>query len=116
MKTAAETGRLRRVATARMPTKWGMFHATGFERTVANGITRTESALAIVMGDLMAEAPLLRIHFQCFTGEALGSICISLAPGLISARTRRAPGKSFFCTINQSGLCRSRTENPRVRR
>jgi|SRR5271165_1497464 len=74
MKTAAETGRLRRVATARMPTKWGMFHATGFERTVANGISRAECALAIVMGSQMAEAPLLRIHSQCFTGEALGSL------------------------------------------
>jgi 3,4-dihydroxy 2-butanone 4-phosphate synthase / GTP cyclohydrolase II len=74
MKTAAQIGTLRRVASARMPTKWGMFQATGFERNVANGIPRAESALAIVMGDLMVEAPLLRIHSQCFTGEALGSL------------------------------------------
>ena len=28
----------------------------------------------IVMGDLTQDAPLLRIHSQCFTGEALGSL------------------------------------------
>ena len=71
---AAETGILWRVATARMPTKSGMFHAIGFEREFANGIERVETALAIVMGDLMQEPPLLRIHSQCFTGEALGSL------------------------------------------
>src|SRR4029077_468559 len=30
--------------------------------------------LAIVMGDLSEDAPLLRIHSQCFTGEMLGSL------------------------------------------
>ena len=70
----AETGILWRVATARMPTKWGMFRAIGFEREFANGIQRVETALAIVMGNLMQEPPLLRIHSQCFTGEALGSL------------------------------------------
>jgi GTP cyclohydrolase II len=74
MKVAGQTGILWRIATARMPTRWGMFHATGFERDVSNGSQRAETALAIVMGDLLQEAPLLRIHSQCFTGEALGSL------------------------------------------
>jgi GTP cyclohydrolase II len=74
MKAAEEIGTLCRVATARMPTKWGMFRATGYEREFANGIARVETALAIVMGDLTQGAPLLRIHSQCFTGEALGSL------------------------------------------
>jgi GTP cyclohydrolase II len=74
MKVAPQTGILWRVATARMPTKWGMFHATGFERDGSNGVQRIETALAIVMGDLTQGAPLLRIHSQCFTGEALGSL------------------------------------------
>src|SRR6476661_6121953 len=74
MKAAAQTGVLWRVATTRMPTKWGMFRATGYEREFANGIARVETALAIVMGDLPQDVPLLRIHSQCFTGEALGSL------------------------------------------
>jgi GTP cyclohydrolase II len=74
METAPQTGTLWRVATARMPTKWGMFRAIGFKREIANGIPGVETALAIVMGDLSEDAPLLRIHSQCFTGEALGSL------------------------------------------
>ena len=52
MKATPETEMLWRVATARMPTKWGMFHATGFKREIASGIPGVETALAIVMGDL----------------------------------------------------------------
>ena len=74
MKAAEEIGALCRVATARMPTKWGMFNATGFARQAPNGIRSSETALAIVMGDLRRQAPLLRIHSQCLTGEVLGSL------------------------------------------
>src|SRR3954465_4142415 len=70
----AHPGPLWRIASARMPTKWGMFEAVGFERDVSNGTQRVETALAIVMGDLTNGAPLLRIHSQCFTGEVLGSL------------------------------------------
>jgi GTP cyclohydrolase II len=90
MKTA-HPGILWRIAATRMPTKWGMFSAIGFERQVSNGqdsngqvsngqvsngSQRAETALAIVLGDLTggAPAPLLRIHSQCFTGEVLGSL------------------------------------------
>jgi GTP cyclohydrolase II len=68
------TGPLWRIASARMPTKWGLFEAVGFERDISNGTRRIETALAIVMGDLSEGAPLLRIHSQCFTGEMLGSL------------------------------------------
>src|SRR3954465_2972254 len=70
----AHPGPLWRIASARMPTKWGMFEAVGFERDISNGTRRVETALAIVMGDLSGGAPLLRIHSQCFTGEVLGSL------------------------------------------
>ena len=69
-----QTGPLWRIASARMPTKWGLFEAVGFERDISNGTRRVETALAIVMGDLSEGAPLLRIHSQCFTGEMLGSL------------------------------------------
>src|SRR5438132_1319630 len=71
---AAQIGPLWRVASARMPTRWGMFDAIGYERDVSNGTRRVETALAIVMGDLTEAVPLLRIHSQCFTGEMLGSL------------------------------------------
>ena len=69
-----QTETLWRVASARMPTKWGMFDAIGFERDISNGTQRVETALAIVMGDVTEGGPLLRIHSQCFTGEMLGSL------------------------------------------
>jgi GTP cyclohydrolase II len=70
---AAQTGLLWRIASTRMPTKWGMFDAIGYERDVSKGTRRVETALAIVIGDLTG-IPLLRIHSQCFTGEVLGSL------------------------------------------
>ena len=70
----AQSGALWRIASARMPTKWGMFDAIGFERDIWNGGRKTETALALVMGDLNNGVPLLRIHSQCFTGEVLGSL------------------------------------------
>ena len=70
----AQLGALWRIVSTRMPTKWGMFEAIGFERDMSNGTRRVETALAIVMGDLTKGAPLLRIHSQCATGELLGSL------------------------------------------
>src|SRR5258708_15146555 len=57
-----------------MPTQWGTFQALGFERDLSNGSRRTETALALVLGDVTEDAPLLRMHSQCFTGEILGSL------------------------------------------
>src|SRR6266700_232095 len=71
---AAHAGALWRIASARMPTRWGTFDVIGFERDVSNDTQRVETALAMVMGDLSEGVPLLRIHSQCFTGEMLGSL------------------------------------------
>jgi 3,4-dihydroxy-2-butanone 4-phosphate synthase/GTP cyclohydrolase II len=65
---------LRQVVSTQLPTRWGTFQALGFEREIVNGIRRSESALALIMGDLTQGAPLLRIHSQCFTGEMIGSL------------------------------------------
>jgi 3,4-dihydroxy-2-butanone 4-phosphate synthase/GTP cyclohydrolase II len=51
-----------------------MFRALGFERDLHNGVHRVETALALVLGDVTAGVPLVRIHLQCFTGEMLGSL------------------------------------------
>ena len=65
-------GIARRVVCTGLPTKWGQFQVLGFERKVES--RPLETALALVMGDVSHEAPLLRIHSQCFTGEILGSL------------------------------------------
>src|ERR1041384_1138138 len=72
MPRVARTETVRRVASAQIPTRWGVFQTIGFERETSNS---TETALAIVLGDLkQSGAPLVRIHSQCFTGEVLGSL------------------------------------------
>lgn len=69
-------GRIRQVASAELPTQWGSFRILGFERDVTSrdSQTKRETAVALAMGDLNQAVPLLRIHSQCLTGEALGSL------------------------------------------
>ena len=64
---------IRRVADTQLPTRWGVFRALAYEREVLGGARRTESAIALLMGDA-GGIPLVRVHSQCFTGEALGSL------------------------------------------
>ena len=72
---ALQVGIVRQILSTRIPIKWGLaFQVLGFERDVSNGSLKVESALAIVLGDLTASAPLVRIHSQCFTGETLQSL------------------------------------------
>src|SRR6201993_3873651 len=74
MKSAAQPQMFRRVACTRLPTKWGIFQAIGFQWEVCNGTRRVETAVALLWGDMTGNAPLLRIHSQCLTGDALGSL------------------------------------------
>ena len=74
MSSNVQIGQVRHVVSARMPTRWGLFRALGFEREILNGTRRIETALALVLGDPTEGAPLLRIHSQCLTGEVLGSL------------------------------------------
>jgi len=70
----AQSGTLWRIASTRLPTRWGTFEAMGFEREVWTGGRTAETALALVLGDLRQGVPLLRIHSQCLTGEVFGSM------------------------------------------
>ena len=103
MKAAEEIGTLRRVASARMPTKWGMFDALGFERKISTGSQRTETALALVLGDVTKDPPLLRIHSQCFTGEMLGSLRCDCGKQLAEALSRLSLEGGILIYLRQEG-------------
>src|SRR5216683_1401059 len=104
MKPNAQTRTVRRVANTRMPTKWGMFQALGFERDVSNGTRRTETALALVLGDLTEGAPLVRIHSQCFSGEMLGSLRCDCGDQLeIAMRAIAEEGRGLLIYEHQEG-------------
>ncbi|MCG4580788.1 bifunctional 3,4-dihydroxy-2-butanone-4-phosphate synthase/GTP cyclohydrolase II [Clostridium cochlearium] len=59
-----------RVVEAKMPTRWGEFKIIGYENKI-NG----EHHVALVMGDIEnGEDVLVRMHSECLTGDALGSV------------------------------------------
>lgn len=75
---------LRKVADADFPTRWGRFRILGFEGTLVGPepcneqhtapSVKTESAVALVMGDISSGAPIVRIHSQCLTGDVFHSL------------------------------------------
>lgn len=75
MQTIAIQEAVRQVASADFPTCWGHFRILGFERDVRqSSFLRRETAIALIMGDLRGEPPLMRIHSQCLTGDVFGSM------------------------------------------
>ena len=90
--------RLRKVAEADFPTRFGFFRIFGFEGRYDD---QTEEAVVLRMGDLAehgngspALPPLVRIHSQCLTGDVFHSLrcdCraqLELALELITAEER----------------------------
>ncbi len=66
---------MQKLAEADFPTRWGQFRILGFEgQFEGSGERRKESAVALVMGDIHAKPPLVRIHSQCLTGDVFGSL------------------------------------------
>src|SRR5512144_2286261 len=65
------------MAEADFPTHWGQFLIMGFEGHFGPGSAadrRKEEAVALVLGDIHAAPPLVRIHSQCLTGDVFGSL------------------------------------------
>jgi GTP cyclohydrolase II len=69
MKRERRSGKVRVVATARFPTRFGRFTILGIE-----GSRKDEQAVAIQSGRLRpGQSPLVRIHSQCLTGDVFMS-------------------------------------------
>jgi GTP cyclohydrolase II len=75
---------VKKMAEADFPTRWGHFRILGFEGILPTprgncepGSTvgsRVEGLVALLMGDIHAAPPLVRIHSQCLTGDVFGSL------------------------------------------
>jgi len=102
---ATHVGSIRRVASTRLPTRWGMYTGLAFERGVSNGTRRIETALAIVLGDPAAGGPpLLRIHSECLTGEMFRSLRCDCADQLdIAMREIAFEGRGLVIYEHQEG-------------
>jgi len=60
---------IRRVDSANLPTKYGNFTAVAYESLLDN-----KEHIALVKGDLSSvEAPVVRVHSECLTGDVFGS-------------------------------------------
>src|SRR6266849_5885707 len=69
-KHSKATARMRAVAHAELPTRYGRFTIYGFQ-----GRGAQEEAVALVRGKLNGKsAPLVRVHSQCLTGDVLTSL------------------------------------------
>jgi GTP cyclohydrolase II len=69
------SGKIHQAAEADFPTRWGHFRILGFEGEPGkSGQRRREEAVALTLGDLRAQPPLVRIHSQCLTGDVFGSL------------------------------------------
>ena len=75
---------VQKIADADFPSRWGRFRILGFEGTMASARPcsdhgadpdkNVEGLVALVMGDIHAAPPLVRIHSQCLTGDVFGSL------------------------------------------
>ena len=72
IKIVSSQSTVRKLAEADFPTRWGHFRIMGFEGQFGNG--EKEEAVALVMGDIHASPPLVRIHSQCLTGDVFDSL------------------------------------------
>jgi 3,4-dihydroxy 2-butanone 4-phosphate synthase / GTP cyclohydrolase II len=67
-------------AEANVPTSHGTFRFLAYK----DRITGTDH-VAVVSGDLAGDAPLVRVHSECLTGEAFGSLKCECGPQLDAA-------------------------------
>jgi GTP cyclohydrolase II len=66
---------VKQIASAEFPTRWGKFRIYGFRaESGQDGDRRVEEAVALVMGDVLAAPPLVRVHSQCLTGDVFHSL------------------------------------------
>lgn len=72
---------IKRVATAKLPTEFGEFDIVGYE-----SILDSTDHVALVMGDIGdGQDVLVRVHSECLTGDALGSLRCDCGPQLRAA-------------------------------
>ena len=89
-----------RVTEAEMPTKYGIFKAYGYVNKI-NG----EHHVALVKGDVANGEPVLcRVHSECLTGDAFGSLRCDCGEQLAEAMRRiEKAGRGVLLYMRQEG-------------
>jgi len=88
------------VASARLPTQWGVFTIHGFEDQATG-----KEHVALAMGDTGSGEPLLtRIHSECLTGDCLFSQRCDCGPQLqFAIESVAAEGRGLILYLRQEG-------------
>jgi GTP cyclohydrolase II len=103
MHKSAQHRGIRRVVSTNLPTVFGVFDLIGFERADMTKRER-ETVLVMMLGDLQDGVPLLRIHSQCLTGEALGSLrCDCRGQLEVAMSTIAERGSGLVIYLHQEG-------------
>jgi len=89
-----------RVCAAELPTRYGQFRIITF-RDILTG----QEHLALVKGDVAEDEPVLvRVHSECLTGDALGSLRCDCGEQLRAALTRvEREGRGIVLYMRQEG-------------
>ena len=90
----------RRVARSRIPTEYGEFTALAYESTAD-----WQEGIALVAGTFTPEEPVLvRVHSQCATGDALGSLRCDCGMQLrLAMKMVQEEGTGVILYLNQEG-------------
>lgn len=89
-----------RITEADMPTKYGRFRAYGYVHKITG-----EHHVALVKGDVATEEPVLcRVHSECLTGDAFGSLRCDCGEQLAEALRRiEKEGRGVVLYLRQEG-------------
>jgi 3,4-dihydroxy 2-butanone 4-phosphate synthase/GTP cyclohydrolase II len=89
-----------KVAEAELPTKWGHFRIVTYKDILSG-----QEHVALVKGKVAGEAPVLvRVHSECLTGDALGSLRCDCGDQLHRAMEMiEAEGKGVLLYMRQEG-------------
>jgi 3,4-dihydroxy 2-butanone 4-phosphate synthase/GTP cyclohydrolase II len=91
---------IKRAAQAKLPTKYGEFTMVGYEN-ILNG----EHHVALVKGDVTDGEPVMvRVHSECLTGDAFGSMRCDCGEQLASAMKKiEKEGRGILLYMRQEG-------------
>ena len=91
---------IKRSTEAKLPTKYGDFQVIGYENTI-NG----EHHVALVKGDVSDGNPVLvRVHSECLTGDAFGSLRCDCGEQFAAAMQRiEEEGRGILLYMRQEG-------------
>ncbi len=91
---------VRRVATPRLPTRFGEFTLYAYENELDN-----KTHIALVMGEVEGDEPVLvRVHSECLTGDAFFSQRCDCGPQLETAMQRIGEeGRGVIVYLRQEG-------------